>query len=338
MINRAVERYEREADRHQKMVDFIEQACRQLIAENAIPATVQSRTKSPSRLRDKLRKRRADYTSVEDVFGENGMDDLAGVRIATYIESDRERVVAEIVSRFVGPDGGEVPVAIRDAGDGFYRATHCQIWLTQDDLGGRYGNLGATTCEIQVCSLLAHVWNEVQHDLEYKPLTGELSRQEKRSLDALGNLTRAGDSVVQSLLEATDARLAEITGPFVDQWDFVSRTRRAFPEAADFGTHSGQLFRELLAEGLDSPQAVEAELLGNGAVRHAYELFDRFDAYLEGGDGVVHLARDSSDPLLMLFLEKKAGNVLDRHPGGRGQGRPPRIASAARRFLEMEAS
>ena len=33
--------------------------------------------------------------------------------------------------------------------------------------------------------------------------------------------------------------------------------------------------------------------------------------------------------MLMLLLERSAREILDRHPGGRGQGRPPRIASIA---------
>jgi hypothetical protein len=37
----------------------------------------------------------------------------------------------------------------------------------------------------------------------------------------------------------------------------------------------------------------------------------------------------------MLLLEKRGPQVLERHPAGPGLGRPPRIASVARRFLEM---
>ena len=53
------------------------------------------------------------------------------------------------------------------------------------------------------------------------------------------------------------------------------------------------------------------------------------------GDEVVVVDADSSDRLLMLLLEKRGREVLDRHPAGPGMGRPPRIASVARRFLEM---
>lgn len=194
------------------------------------------------------------------------------------------------------------------------------------------------SCEIQICSLLAHVWNEIEHDLGYKPLSGELSAGERRALEALGNLTRAGDSTIVNLLEATDTRLAANEGEFKDQWDFVARARRFFPEADDFGAHSGQLFDELLAEGLDTPGRLRERLIPDAAaVERAYELLEAFQEHLEGDDVVRRVEPSSSDPLLMLVLEKHADDVLRRHPGGRGRGRPPRIASIARRFIEMQS-
>ena len=334
-IDEAIDRYRRETDRYSKLVELVASACRELIRDNAIPATVQSRVKDPERLRTKLRKYRDDYASVEDVFGR--LKDFAGVRIATYVESDRERVAGEVVKRFEAPNGGDVEPVVKDSGESFYRATHCQVTLLTEDLGPGYENLQGDSCEIQICSLLAHVWNELEHDLGYKPLSGELSAGETRALDALGNLTRAGDATIVNLLEATDTRLATSEGEFKDQWDFVARARRFFPEAHDFGAHSGQLFVELIAEGLDTPSKLEEALVSaERNVRHAYELLEAFQSHIAGDDVVRRVEPSSSDPLLMLLLERNAQNVLDRHPGGRGRGRPPRIASIARRFIEMQ--
>jgi ppGpp synthetase/RelA/SpoT-type nucleotidyltranferase len=334
-IDAVVDRYRRETDRYTKLVELVTSACRDLVTDNAIPATVQSRIKDPERLRDKLRKYRESYDSVDEVF--DGLKDLAGVRIATYVESDRERVASEVAKRFEAPDGTDVTPVIKDSEGSFYRATHCQIRLLDEDLGPGYENLRGDSCEIQVCSLLAHVWNELEHDLEYKPFSGELSDGEKRALDALGNLTRAGDSTIVNLLEATDSRLATNEGAFKDQWDFVARARRSFPEADDFGSHSGQLFAELMAEGIDTPQKIKERLLPNDTdVDGAYELLESFQQHLQGDEVVRRVEKASSDLLLMPFLERYAQRVLDRHPGGRGKGRPPRIASIARRFIEMQ--
>lgn len=334
-IEAAVDRYRREMDRYSKLVELVASACRELIADNAIPATVQFRVKDPERLRGKLRKYREDYDTVDEVF--DGLKDLAGVRIATYVEIDRERVANEAVKRFEAPEGEEVVAVVKDSDGSFYRATHCQVRLPDEDLVPGYENLRGDSCEIQICSLLAHVWNELEHDLAYKPLSGELSEGEKRALDALGNLTRAGDSTIVNLLQATDTRLATNEGEFKDQWDFVARARRFFPEADDFGAHSGQLFAELLSEGLDTPQKIKERLLPDSdAVTRAYTLLSAFQEHLEGDEVVRRVESSSSDPLLMLFLDQYADKVLERHPGGRGKGRPPRVASIARRFLEMQ--
>lgn len=336
-IDAAVGRYRREIDRHSKLVDLVASACRELIRDNAIPAAVQFRVKDPERLHGKLQKYWKDYETVDEVFSQ--LKDLAGVRIATYVESDRERVASEVAKRFEAPSGGEVISVVKDSDSSSYRATHCQVRLLDDDLGPGYENLRGDSCEIQICSLLAHVWNELEHDLAYKPLSGELSDGEKRALDTLGNLTRAGDGTIVNLLQATDARLATNEGVFRDQWDFVARARRFFPDADDFGAHSGQLFSELVSEELDTPQKIREQLLpDDDAVTHAYIVLTALQEHLEGDEVVRRVEPLSSDPLLMLFLDKYAERVLERHPGGRGKGRPPRIASIARRFLEMERS
>lgn len=337
-ITGAVERYTRERDRFQKLVDFVHLECVALVRENAVPATVQSRTKDPTRLGDKLRPRREDFTSVDAVFGADGIKDFAAVRVATYVERDRAKAVRVIQERFSGPGGADVVVDLKDSDEHFYRGTHCLVTLRDDDLVAGYENLRDTRCEIQVCSLLAHVWNEIEHDRAYKPASGELNNQETNALASLGNLTRAGDNIIETLLTATDARLAEEQGVFQDQWDFVARARRLFPDASDFGSHSGQLFEELVSAGIDTPEKLR-ELVDPDGPERASTLLVRLQAYLdETDDGIVRqVDSDSSDGLLMLLLDGQAAEVLERHPAGPGLGRPPRIASVARRYLEMLA-
>jgi ppGpp synthetase/RelA/SpoT-type nucleotidyltranferase len=338
-IDSAVSRYRREVDRIQKLVDYVAESCRALVRENAIPATVQWRAKDPGRLRGKLQRKRDEFDSVEEVFSK--LKDLAGVRVVTYVESDRERVVAELQQRFVGPDGDDVVPDPRNRDfPSFYRATHCQVALPEEDLVGALENLAGTTCEVQVCSLLAHVWNELEHDLVYKGLTGEVSEEEQAALTGLGYLVRAGDGMIGTLLQATDRRLADVQGKFRDQWDFVARMRGRFPASKEFGTHSGQLLEELVASGLDTPQAIDEQLLTDGAdasAERASELVENLRDFLrERGDEVVRLDERTSDPLLLLYLEQHADEVLVRHPAGPGRGRPSRISSAARRFKDYK--
>jgi ppGpp synthetase/RelA/SpoT-type nucleotidyltranferase len=102
------------------------------------------RTKTVRSFEGKLRRlaRRPDknYSSVDEVFA--GVGDFAGVRIATYRPEDERRVTDEIGKLFEGEAGAEVFVDKKDklAANSyqFYRATHCQVFLREDDLVGHY--------------------------------------------------------------------------------------------------------------------------------------------------------------------------------------------------------
>jgi len=65
--------------------------------------------------------------------------DFAGVRIATYRPEDESRVTEEIRRLFESEAGAEVFVDKKDKlavnSYQFYRDTHCQVFLREEDLG-----------------------------------------------------------------------------------------------------------------------------------------------------------------------------------------------------------
>lgn len=341
-IKSAVQRYKREYDCYEKLCKFVAAKCeREIIRANTLRAAVTARAKAPGKLGDKLHKKykeEAALNTVDDALGR--LTDLAGVRISTYLEVDRDKVVEEIKRLFDGPDGGPVEVVKKDKNEGFYRATHCQVTLKADDLVEPFDNLESLTCEIQVCSLLAHVWNELEHDLVYKPTTGVLSNSEKDSLDILGNLTLSGDVVIKQLFEANAARVKQAQDdatPFQDVYDFVARIRDKFPDQTYFGRYADQLCDDLIALGFDTPAKVQEQFLSDGYAALAADLIEQLQQYLQQHhDDAVQVEPDSSDRLLVLVLATHADQVLAQHPMGRGRGRPPRIASFAHRFKQMK--
>lgn len=348
-IQNAVLRYERELDRYTKLADLVYERCLRLVDEIGIRATVQRRAKSPQSLRKKLlRIERQDppdgrFTTLDDVFA--NMSDLAAVRVATYLESDRSRIVAELrrVFEFApGRDGHPNPDdKSRNDRAKHYRAVHCQVLLKPEDSAGRNANLAGTSCEIQVCSMLAHVWNEIEHDLGYKPETGKLSERELDCLDALGQLIRAGDVIIKTLLDANLERVAASETRFGNSFDFTARMQKHFPEADDFGSHAAQLFDVLLEMGLDSPKKVRDALLDeSGSYQsRAMELIANLQHYLQRmNDDVVTIGPQTSDQLAVLLLEKRADDLISRYPAGRGMGRPMRLVSLAKRFKEMRTA
>lgn len=341
-IKESGDRYLREYDRFQKMAEVVYQKCFDIVHKKlTVRATVQRRAKSPKSFVDKLKKEehRSRYNSVDEVF--SGISDLAGVRIATYLESDRQQVVDEISKSFVGVSGGDPEVVKKDRSEQnrHYRATHCQIYLPEEDLTGVNDNLKGTTCEIQVCSLLAHVFNEIEHDLQYKPLSGELSNSEKEFIDQLGLLTKAGDLTIKRLLAETEERLSHRIGEFDDVYDFVARMRKEFDENIDFSSNAGQLYDELEALGMKSPEAIrEALVTSGGELKDVCKTeFDRLKQY-ETSISRDFLEDNSSDLLLSGLLKERVNEVLARHPMGRGKGRPSRLAQIAKMYKEMQES
>jgi ppGpp synthetase/RelA/SpoT-type nucleotidyltranferase len=345
-ILEAVARYQREYDRYLKLCARVAEICRNEIIEgNAIRAQVTFRAKSAKSLENKLRRYRAtgseDISDVDSVFEQ--VRDLAAVRIATYERNDEDKVSAAICRRFTGNSGAEVTPDVRDKHrnnpNSFYRATHLEVYLPPPDLVGTYANVDGVPCEIQVCSMMAHVWNEIEHDLGYKPLSGVLSELEKSMLVNLGHLSRSGDVTISQLLAATDARHADQTDTFTDVYDFVARIRRWFP-GIDFGRNAGQLFEELQQLRLVTPAGIanqvgDAEKVAAASYENLVALSAKFQS---NGETRYELDENSADLLLVALLPKLAKHILSNHPTGRGVGGPTRISWIAGRFLETEAN
>jgi ppGpp synthetase/RelA/SpoT-type nucleotidyltranferase len=343
-IVEAVARYQREYDRYLKLCARVAEICRNEIIEgNAIRAQVTFRAKSPKSFENKLRRYMAtgskDMPSVDSVF--DNVHDLAAVRVAAYEQNDEKKISDALCRRFLGNGGAEVTPDVRDKHQAdpsnFYRATHFEVYLPPPDLVGTYANVDGVPCEIQVCSIMAHVWNEIEHDLGYKPLSGVLSEMEKSMLVNLGHLSRSGDVTISQLLAATDARRADQTGALTDVYDFVARIRRWFP-GVDFGHNAGPLFEELQRLRLVTPAGIANQVGDVEKVAAASrENLIAFSAKLRRrGETRFELEENSADLLLVALLPKLARHILSNHPTGRGVGGPTRISWIASRFLEVD--
>ncbi|MDD5706591.1 MAG: RelA/SpoT domain-containing protein [Kiritimatiellae bacterium] len=344
-IEQAVERYFREVDRYAKLSEFVGEACRKVLEDNALRGSVQWRAKAPERLRLKLQKQlargdhAAEFKDVGSVF--TVMKDLAGVRVTTYVEADRGKVVELVGKRFAGVvEGGSVVPERKDTNDNFYRATHCVVKLKPTDLVGRYQNLADLGCEVQVCSLLAHVYNEIEHDLRYKPLTGTLSDDENALLNALGHLTASGDTVINQTLNAAAARMRTNTAEFEDVHDFVVRMRVLLPDASNFSVNAGQLYEVCKALGLDSPDCIKQALAWTDETPgQARTLADRLAARVNTNERIqLEVDPLSSDQVLLLVLSDAARvqKLREIYPSGRGIGRAPRFLSVAKQLESLQ--
>lgn len=338
----AVARYDRERDRYIKLAARVADICRSNIVEgNAIRAQVTSRTKTVRSFEGKLRRfaKRADknFTTVDDVFSQVG--DFAGVRVATYRPEDEAKVANEIATLFAGPDGGKVEIDLKDklspADCLFYRATHCQVALRDEELVGDYGNLRGASCEIQICSMMAHVWNEIEHDIGYKPEGGGPGEAEKGLLETLGHLTRSGDAAITRLLAANYERLTAQTGDFTDVHDFVARLRTFFPDA-DLSVNAGQAFDEAQLLGLNSVEKIKATL-GDDSLdaKVGRARISQFNEFMIKAGYPQRMNAASADLIIIAMLHKCSEQIKANHPSEGSKSLPVRIYNLALQFREF---
>jgi ppGpp synthetase/RelA/SpoT-type nucleotidyltranferase len=344
VIQGAVARYNREYDRYLKLCVRVAEICRlEIVEANALRAQVTSRAKSPKSLEGKLRRFSANgkkkFEDIDSVFTQ--IRDLAAVRIATYEQKHEKQVAEELCKRFSGENGQRPAIDVKDKHAAntalFYRATHCEVFLPDGDLIGIYANVAGVPCEVQVCSMMSHVWNEIEHDLGYKPLTGELSALEKELLVSLGHLSRSGDGTISQLLAATDQRLTEQTDSFADVYDFVARVRRLFPNI-DFGRHAGPLFEQLRPLRLLSLDSVRRNMtVREPLAEHAAVQLRALSISLrERGDSRFELEENSSDLLLVALLPRIARHLVNSQLADLSSG-AVRIRWIAERFLEVQS-
>jgi ppGpp synthetase/RelA/SpoT-type nucleotidyltranferase len=195
-----IKQYNKEFDFFQKLSQIVANKIENQLYYRGIKAIVTSRAKKPDRLREKLLKRHSEkrYNSQEEIYQD--IYDLAGVRVSLYFPTERDIVneiiadLFEINKQMEFPCTSHVPKYTKRFSG--YWATHYRITLKGDGLTNRYTN---TIVEIQVSSILMHAWAEVEHDLVYKPYSGDLSTEEIAILDELNGLVLSGEIALEQL-------------------------------------------------------------------------------------------------------------------------------------------
>ena len=228
VIDSFIQSYEKEFDYYEIISRTAAQKIENLLSEAGVRAIVTYRAKNPDHLREKLIQREVakniSYESKDNIYSD--IWDLAGVRIALYFPRDREKIDTIIKTSFDiisetkdFPDNSKRPsYSKRFSG---YWARHYRVSLKAESLPQTQLRYSQARIEIQVASVLMHAWSEVEHDLVYKPLNGELSEEEYSILDELNGLVLAGEIALERLQAAGNARIAKKKA-FNNQYEVAS--------------------------------------------------------------------------------------------------------------------
>lgn len=252
VVAQFVSSYAQHLERYEAAARAVRQELRALLQGEGLRAIVTSRAKGADRLEQKLRRRHADrpYETLEAV--RDDVHDLVGARVALYYPGTQARVNRLIAERFESLEAPRgFPASSARNGphkthDGRtferrfsgYAATHHRVRLrleparsahddthddAHDDTRDETSSPSPETfaVEIQVASVLMHAWAEVEHDLVYKPLSGELSLDEYSVLDELNGLVLAGELALERLERAESTRLFALARPFDDAYELA---------------------------------------------------------------------------------------------------------------------
>jgi ppGpp synthetase/RelA/SpoT-type nucleotidyltranferase len=225
LIDQFMARYTKEYDFYSQTAWLAQQKLESNLQTAGIRSIVTARAKSTTRLEDKCRQRdakRDGYSSIDEIYDD--IVDLAGVRVALYFPAEIDQVdgmiarLFDIIVKKQFPDGEARPEGKRFDG---YKATHYRVQLKEDDLNQTEKRYAAARIEVQVASVLMHAWAEVNHDLAYKPLAGDLSEDEHAILDELNGLVHTGEIALERLQRAGEARVVNSGRKIANHYDLA---------------------------------------------------------------------------------------------------------------------
>lgn len=253
VISSFMERYNKEFDFYSNLSKKIEDDLRSKLHSFGVRAIVSSRAKSPTRLRDKIIDRNTAqlYSSVESIYSD--IVDLAGVRVALYFPGDMSKVEEIILTEFdidgeskSFPEKKKKPRRNNNYEKVFsgYAAKHFRVKIKGN---GRYAN--NYPVEIQVASVLMHAWSEVEHDLVYKPLQGNLSHEELMILDEINGLVLSGNLALQRLQAAGLKRTESDNYEFKNHFDLALFFISCLPEENIDSVNFNDIFKLLKLMG-----------------------------------------------------------------------------------------
>lgn len=201
-IEGLVERYIREMARYELAAAEVgNRVRRELRAEARLRHVISFRAKHPDDLREKLRRKSVDPRYSLSALQANLNDvvtDLAGCRVLVYSPQDETHVVDVIDRTFESPDRPDArPEPYRR--EPGYRATHRLVLAPASD---DQLSIRGAICEIQVTTVAAHLFNELEHDTTYKEHGQTPSEQEKNLLERLRHLAAVTDEEVSDLVRA----------------------------------------------------------------------------------------------------------------------------------------
>lgn len=293
LLLRFVGEFKRDEKEYKAVCSAARRRIKAALDTEGIMAIVTARVKDPDRLLQKLKNREKEhdrrYASREEIFAD--IHDLVGTRIALYFPSDAAKLRALLERDFelqqepkIFPGKVELPAheAVRYTAskrkiypgytarrfDG-YCATHYRVKLK------RTGEMTIPNplIEIQVASVLMHAWSEVEHDLAYKNMMGQVSMEEYEALDEINGLVIAGEVALNRLDRLSQERLRKESGKFATHYALATYLEDWLEDKRDKWIKAGKKADKSATEEALRQLAEEQKLFALGDVKSLFGMY-----------------------------------------------------------------
>jgi ppGpp synthetase/RelA/SpoT-type nucleotidyltranferase len=209
-----VGRYEEQRQTFERLATSAHTAMAGIVEPCKVRHMITHRAKGAASFRRKLWNNRENHVLAD--FDESlspPIKDLAAVRVLLYLPDDIETVVSAIQSHFFD-HGHAVKPSDKRSGD-MYSAYHFHMDCAGDGLV--VGDAPTRSVfEIQVCTVTAHLWNELEHDIIYKQPLGRPDAAQSELLVALHGELMLASRTANRLMIHTNKLIGKNTAPIRD--------------------------------------------------------------------------------------------------------------------------
>ncbi|MHA7305628.1 GTP pyrophosphokinase [Arthrobacter sp. TMN-49] len=194
---------------------------------------VQARVKSAKSAAEKISRRDAEG-QLKYPGGSERLDDLIGVRVILFVESDIDAVAIALSSQFICHDDEDKTAMMRKNGGIGYAGRHLTLEVPTDNPPAACAEYPGQRFEVQIRTVLQHAWAEFEHDIRFKGDSGD-NAEISRAFTMASTLIELADQQfvnISSILKRLQAEGAIETAAQTQMLDAASLQgvlTRAFP-------------------------------------------------------------------------------------------------------------
>lgn len=288
---------------------------------------VQFRVKSPASASEKIA-RRDKAGSLKYPGGLDKLDDLIGVRVILFVESDIEAVAIALSSAFICHDDEDKTAMMRKNGGIGYAGRHLTLEVPAENPPVNCAQYSGHRFEVQIRTVLQHAWAEFEHDIRFKGSSGD-NAEISRAFTMASTLIELADQQFVNIADTLKRLQAEgAIDPLpeaqkLDAGSLQGVLTRAFPMYRSSKENQYDwMVNVLAANGIDTVSAAEDWFQSIDARQVAKLMAYRFNP------GQVRIADD-------LLLQSLGEAYVDATKSvGSDRNREPKLRARLRRLRD----